>query len=306
MGETRLDRGRAPSYPGTVGDGEQPGDLRVELKTLRARVEEQTALQKRAADAIRRLAESLVARKRGYEKLLSLNSFAAYALFTLLLGGGFYLLYQSRVGDLIDAEREATAERDSAKERAAALTEELEAARAASKEAHGFFELMDAAEPARLVSAYSELDTGALTPTERELFAAAAGEARAEVAGERAAAGVEAFDAGDYAEAARALEAALDQQTRSDRTALVQYYLGRSYLELESPKDAARALELSLVGGIADRGVNDARYYFAEALAALGEGDRAARVYADYAERHPTSPRAQDAEERAEELGASE
>src|SRR6266568_3187351 len=55
----------------------------------------------RTHNAVATLAASLkevVTRQQKYERGLNLNSFVAYLLFTVLLGGGFALLYRSRAG----------------------------------------------------------------------------------------------------------------------------------------------------------------------------------------------------------------
>jgi TolA-binding protein len=285
-----------------VADRGEDGDLRAELVTLRARVEEQTALAKRTADALRRLAESLVSRKRSYERLLSLNSFAAYALFTILLGGGFFLLYQSRVGDLVDAERAAVQARDRARERAQVLQEALDGRRAAAESARAFFEHVEAGDARRILALYPQLDRDALTPTERAVFDAAAKDARAEIARERHEVGLEAYRRGDYGAATAELLSSLSLEHDARRAAVIRYYLGVAQLELAQHEEAARTLELALVGGVEREGLSDARYHAAAALEALGERERARASYERFASEHPASSRAWQARQRAAEL----
>jgi TolA-binding protein len=285
-----------------VADRGEDGDLRAELVTLRARVEEQTALAKRTADALRRLAESLVTRKRSYERVLSLNSFAAYALFTILLGGGFFLLYQSRVGELVAGEVEAAEARDRARERAEALQEELDARRAAAASARVFFEVVEAGDARRILADYPQLDLEALTPTERAVFDAAAKAARAEIAGQRHEAGLEAYRRGEYAAAAAELARSLELEEDVRRAAILRYYLGVAQLELELHEEAALNLELALLGGVEREGLGDARYHAAAALEAIGEHERARAAYERFARDHPGSSRAWQARERAAAL----
>src|SRR3989304_1198738 len=45
--------------------------------------------------------KEVVQRQDRYERGLNLNSFVAYVLFTVLLGGGFFLLYRSRADRLV-------------------------------------------------------------------------------------------------------------------------------------------------------------------------------------------------------------
>src|SRR5690349_9187200 len=77
-----------------------------ELESLRRKTDDNAAAIRRNQLALTELAESvgkLVAHQRKRERLLTLNSFVAYLLFTVLLGGGFLLLYQSRADALVAA-----------------------------------------------------------------------------------------------------------------------------------------------------------------------------------------------------------
>src|SRR5690348_8664036 len=90
-------------------DAPAPSALEVvaaELESLRRKVDDNAALVRRNQLALTELAENvgkLVAEQRRRERLLTLNSFVAYLLFTVLLGGGFLLLYQSRADALVAA-----------------------------------------------------------------------------------------------------------------------------------------------------------------------------------------------------------
>ena len=79
--------------------------------------------QLRVQDALK-LAESvgkLVISQRRRERWLNVNSFGAYLLFTLVLGGAFLTLYRSRAKDLVHGRNAAVGERDTARSRAATL-----------------------------------------------------------------------------------------------------------------------------------------------------------------------------------------
>lgn len=285
-----------------MADGGDDGDLRVELVTLRARVEEQTALQKRAVDSIRRLGDSLVSGRRSFERLLSLNSFVAYGIFTVLLGGGLYLLYQSRADDLVAAEREAMAARAGAEERLEEAEAELEARREAASRAREVYDLGGEGEPGQILTAYAELSHDHLTPTEREVLGELAREARAEIAGDVGGEAIELFESGEYGDAASALAEALELVSDRRRISAFRYYEGRARLELEAYDEAARSLRLALAAGAEERGFEDARYYLGAALEGAGEGGAAARAYEAFAQDYPSSPRAYEASESARTL----
>src|SRR5512144_1424991 len=92
---------------------------------LRRDIAEAHGVATRTHNAVATLAASLkevVTRQAKYERGLNLNSFVAYLLFTILLGGGFFLLYRSRAGQL-------GAERDAALRKQAEAAEDAAAAR---------------------------------------------------------------------------------------------------------------------------------------------------------------------------------
>src|ERR1700760_130227 len=72
------------------------------LDGMRRRLDEQGAQTRKTAAQVQQLADSigaLVAAQRRRSRWLNLNSFVAYVIFTVLLGGAFYFLYQSRARD---------------------------------------------------------------------------------------------------------------------------------------------------------------------------------------------------------------
>src|SRR5687767_6445692 len=80
------------------------------LADLRRDVAEAHAITTRTHNALTTLATTLkdiVARQDRYERGLNLNSFVAYTLFTVLLGGGFYMLYRSRAENLLGDREQA-------------------------------------------------------------------------------------------------------------------------------------------------------------------------------------------------------
>src|SRR5687768_15050468 len=83
-----------------------------DVRELKRELAETHSLIARTHNSVTTLAASLkevLARQDRYERGLNLNSFVAYVLFTVLLGGGFFLLYRSRTrsleSDLLSAAR---------------------------------------------------------------------------------------------------------------------------------------------------------------------------------------------------------
>ena len=105
----------APESPATAAAGLAPApapvsgsptvqSLDAELRDLRKEISDSRALIIKTHNLIGQVGVDV---KRGsrrqdrYERGLSLNSFVAYVLFTLLLGGAFFLLYRSRAERLV-------------------------------------------------------------------------------------------------------------------------------------------------------------------------------------------------------------
>src|SRR4051812_12158652 len=90
---------------------------RGKLEELRRELSETHAIATRNHNTVASLAAQLkdvLAMRDRYERGLNLNSFVAYVLFTVLLSGGFYLLYRSRADRLVSDRDAAVARRDQA------------------------------------------------------------------------------------------------------------------------------------------------------------------------------------------------
>src|SRR5262249_6144021 len=84
---------------------------------VKRRLDDHAAHIRRVGVHVHELAQSisaLVEHQRRKIRWLNLNSFGAYVVFTLLCGGAFYFLYQSRARELVADRDRAIAERDKA------------------------------------------------------------------------------------------------------------------------------------------------------------------------------------------------
>ncbi|MBP6629604.1 MAG: hypothetical protein KBG28_22640 [Kofleriaceae bacterium] len=165
-----------------------------ELVVLRRRLDDHAVMARRTQQALTQLADSigaLVALGRKRERWLNLNSFVAYVLFTVLIGGGLFALYRTRAAEL-SAERaavrdeqrqlEAVAgeqrERDAARQAAAgADAARAEEAAAAAAQADLLLRLyrLAATDPAALARELAGLGPSAIPTTDYALLTAAAG-----------------------------------------------------------------------------------------------------------------------------------
>jgi tetratricopeptide (TPR) repeat protein len=102
------------------------------LDGLRRRLDDQASQTRKTQAQVTQLAESiaaLVEAGRRRSRWLNINSFVAYLIFTILLGGAFYFVFQSRAEELVASRDRAVAERDkAASERDSAIKRADEAA----------------------------------------------------------------------------------------------------------------------------------------------------------------------------------
>jgi TolA-binding protein len=279
--------------------------MRDEVDALRRRLDEQGALIRRTHTAVTSLAESLgkvVSGQHRRERWINLNSFVAYTLFTVLLGGGFFMLYHERADDLLDAREAAVHERDRARSESLSLREELDEREAAQKQAQEYFTLLRDERRAEAVARYPEIEGIRLTPTERALFAEGVKDARAQIVDAGYLSGLDAYRAGDMDRAATELRTALAYEDEGPRAAQMRYYLGLSFYKKAEYDSAARQLELSIAGRVDQSGVVDARFYLASALEKSGQLEQARSEFEKFASAHPLHPWAVTARRRSAQL----
>lgn len=260
--------------------------LRAEVKSLRERVEnrlaEQSAAAERSYEATCSLADSLaevLKRQRRYERSLTLNSFVAYLIFTLLLGGGFFLLYRMRVGELVGESVRYRAERDSAMKKAHELDRALAARKAGEQAAYSYYQLLRDGRTEEAVRRHAELGKLALTPTERELFEERIKRSRSELVDAAFAAGVSALRRNDLGLAQSELTRGLGLSPEGTRAAELRYQLGMALLKAGKVPEAARELELAVAQGIDKLGGQDAHFHLGAALEKQGKLPEAQRSY---------------------------
>ncbi len=279
--------------------------LRDQVSDLARRVDEQATLVRKTQASVASLAESVgqvVTRNRSRDRALHLNSFVAYLLFTVLLGGGFFALYRARAGNLVRERDVAVASRESARAQVSSLQEELAARDASSAAAYEFLKLLEDNKRTEAVAAYANLQRERLTPAEREVFAEGVKKARAEIVDAGYLAGLDAFRRSDFETAVAELRRGLAYQEEGTRAAQMRYYLGVSLYKQGGNQEAARQLELALAGRVEEVGITDARFYLAAALEQLGRYSDARDEYDKFASANPKSPLAFAARRKSAEL----
>lgn len=280
-------------------------ELREQVDTLSRRVDEQATLVRKTQTSMSSLADSVahvVARQRKSDRRLHLNSFVAYLLFTVLLGGGFFALYSSRTGDMLKQRDDALAERDSARVRVDQLSTELAARQASETKAYDFYLLLRDDKGAEAIARHADVEKEKLTPTERELFSQGVGKARGEIVDAGYLSGIDAYRQNNFDRAISELRRGLAYQGEGARAAQMRYYLGVSLYKKGEHEAASRQLELAMAGGVETAGLIDARFYLAAAFEQLGRYADARTEYAKFASAHPRSPLAMAARSKATRL----
>ena len=260
---------------------------------------------RRTHTAVTSLAETLgtlVSSQRQRERRVSLNSFVAYTLFTLLLGGGFFAMYSMRANDLVTSRDNAVDERDVARQRATGLEDEIAERERAERNAYEYYALLRDNKRSEAIARYAEIEEERLTPTEKQLFAESVKEARGQIVDAGYLAGLDAYRLGELDKATVELQRALAYEDQGPRAAQMRYYLGMSLYKQDDHENAARQLELAIAGRVDQSGVGDARYYLAASLEALGKYAEARIEYDKFASANPNSPLTVSARRKSAQL----
>lgn len=282
-------------------------ELRVvqeRLEALAERVSEIGQAQDQSDDTVATLASALsdlVGRMRKQDRLMSLNSFVAYALFTVLLGAAFFMLYRGRATDLERERDQAQRGLTAAEERADSATRELAARSAADKGAADIYEMLRDHRYKDAIAAGAKLDTLKLTPTEKGLLTDAIERARGDLARQALERGREAYSRGELDRAMKEAQAGLESAPSSEHSAALHYLIGLSFNKQNKNADAAAAIEKALASGV-EKEVKDARYVYATVLDKLSRFEDARAAYRGFAAGNPHSPNAHWARTRAWQL----
>jgi len=290
----------------TAPPGTEPADdaavWRADLDALRRRLDDQAMVLRKTQQGVTELAESMgrvVVGQRRRERWMSVNSFVAYFIFTLVLGGAFLMLYRARAGELVRNRDSAVGERDLARARAKVLDDQLAARTSSAARAFEYYQLLQSGKRTDAVTQYPELASAELTATERAVFEQGHKKAREEIIDAGYLTGLDAARAGEHAKAITELRRALAYEEEGPRAAQMRYYLGVALVKTGAAKDARHELELALAGRVEQSGNVDARYYLATALEAIGELDAARTEYDRFASAAPQSSLAVGARRKA-------
>jgi TolA-binding protein len=314
-----------PPTEAELAPGASPVEVLVsELLTLRRRADEHTSALRASQLAVTQLTASvatLVEQQRKRDRSINLNSFVAYLLFTVLLGGASYFMYRSRVAGLNAAPRTGDAAA------LAAARSQLAAHSAAADEAHRLYQLGLAGQRDAVASGLAS-SPHQFTLTERAALAAlaqspaapppddASGAGSASSAGSAApppgdapivggqlGAAIEAYQRGDAASATEQLRAVLAAAPSPADETTARYYLGMASAKLGDVRTAIAELRAALAGDAKRIGLVDTRYQLGLLHEQVGDQARARAAFDRFATEHPKHPLAVEARRRSAALG---
>jgi tetratricopeptide (TPR) repeat protein len=259
------------------------------LDGLRRRLDEQANQSRKTQSEVRQLAESIAAmvqQQRKRSRWLNVNSFVAYVMFTLLCGGAFYFLYQSRARELVADRERVITERDAAVRRADEAIKKTAARDAADTRAWDAYQLLEAGKREDAAKKLVELQGAPLSKFERTVLETKAKQAEVvqiDLALKGAAAS---FKAGRHAEVVPTLEAALALDPKGPRAPLMHYYLGVAASKAGALDNAILHLQAAVDGNV---DLEDARFHLASGLDRAGQWGKARIEYDRFATAHPMS-----------------
>jgi tetratricopeptide (TPR) repeat protein len=259
------------------------------LEGLRRRLDEQANQHRKTQTEVRQLADSigaLVAEQRKRSRWLNVNSFVAYVLFTLLLGGAFYMLYQNRARDLVSDREQTRSERDAAVRRADEALAKLAARDAADTKAAEAFALLDAGKRDLAAKKLAELGNAPISKLDRTVLDARAKAADVMQVDATLKAVSAAFKSGKHADMIGPLEVALTLESQGTRAAQMHYYLGVAYAKTAVLDKSIQHLQAAVDANV---DVEDARFHLASVLDRAGQWGKAKVEYDRFATAHPMS-----------------
>lgn len=173
------------------------------------------------------------------DRLLSLNSFVAYLLFTVLLCAALFFLFRGRADEVAADRDRIAAERDALQAKLDAIGRTIAAREASDRAVGAVLELLRRRRWSEAIAAHRALAD--VPATQRQFLADAVDAARAELAAEAAGRARQAFTRRDYERAREAAEAALAQVPDGAGAADLRYLVAASLDKLGRASEARAA-----------------------------------------------------------------
>ena len=262
----------AGQYGSGDPDDGQEIDLAAELEGLRQQADAHDVMLRKHHAAVAQLADSvgkLVEAQRKRSRSINLNSFVAYVLFTVLLGGGFFALYRERTRGLAPATK-ATAV-------------------ASPKVEVVPVPVLPSPKPAEPAPVVAPVPASAEPPPPPISLDS------------NFSVGLAAYRVGDLPGARTAFRTFLEDHPDSPQATAAHYYLGMVAIKAGDPDLAALHLRSALKGQL-DPSIVDARYWLAVAYEKTGDNDHAKLQYDKFAAAYPQNELAATARRKSSSM----
>ena len=259
------------------------------LEGLRRRLDEQANQNRKIQTQVTQLADSIAAmvtQQRKRSRWLNVNSFVAYVIFTLLCGGAFYFVYESRRREVVADRDRVKTERDTAVRRADEAINKSVARDAADAKAWDAYQLLEAGKREEAAKKLVELHGAPLSKFERTVLETKAQQAKVVQIDLALKGAATSFKAGRHADVNAPLEAALVLDPNGPRAPLMHYYLGVAASKAGALDKAILHLQAAVDGNV---DLEDARFHLASALDRAGQWGKAKIEYDRFATAHPMS-----------------
>ena len=263
--------GGAQLASGGAADGQEI-DLAAEIEGLRQQADAHDAMLRKHHAAVAQLADSvgkLVETQRKRNRSINLNSFVAYVLFTVLLGGAFFALYRERIKGLVPASKAVAA---AAPKVEVVPVPVMPTPAAKVVEAAPVVAPASAEPPPPPISLDSNFSVG-----------------------------LAAYRVGDLPGARTAFRTFLEDHPDSPQATAAHYYLGMVAIKAGDPDLASLHLRSALKAQL-DPSIVDARYWLAVAYEKTGDLEHARIQYDKFATAYPQNELAVTARRKSANL----
>lgn len=212
-----------------------------ELRELKREVIESRGLAIKSNNLVSSLAadvKAIAKRQAGYERRLTWNSGAAYAIIAVLCFVGIKLASDARVSEeragKEELERQVKSLRSELQHEVDANAKRYEGEKAAMR----MYELYRRGKQDALIASYEESQVQALSGAERAFFADAVRKSKLDRSVRLLHEGLELFRTGRYAESVDRFRGSVEGDAKGTHAPEAQFYLARAYRKLERHNDA--------------------------------------------------------------------
>jgi|GEM_PF-5588140 tetratricopeptide (TPR) repeat protein len=220
-------------------------------------------------------------------RTLTINSVAAYLIFTVIIAAGFFFAFRSRMD-------RAAFERDALLREKAGLATELqsirkqaEQRRRSEEKAAGFYQLIRGQQVEKALKQYQEIADLPLTKAESAFFGDWVTRSRNSLAYAAHAAAMRAVAGQKWKIAVREFQSSLKLVPEPAYAASLYYYTGIAQMKLGSYPEAIQSLQQALNAKAEKLVTTQVRYHMAAIFELMGQRDKAIATYRDYFRRHP-------------------